>query len=101
MQALCYFYRIPPPGSGVKPQPYKTITKLIRAPNMGIGRAKMAVRRFHVKRRTRDRKVGWRKTTPAEDAAILACFRRAASRWAPWLRLTACGKPCQRRYAAG
>ena len=44
---------------------------------MGIGRVKMAVRRFHLKRRARGRKVGWRKTTPAEDATILACFKRA------------------------
>ena len=31
--------------------------------------------RFHLKRQTRSRKVGWRKTTPADDAAILACFK--------------------------
>ena len=74
---MCYFYRNPPPGSGVKPQPYKAIPKLIGAPNMGIGRVKMAVRRFHGKRRARGRKVGWRKTTPAEDAVIFACFKRA------------------------
>ena len=76
MQALCYFYRNPPPGSGVKPQPYKAIPKLIKAPSMEVGRVKMAVRRFHLKRQTRGRKVGWRKTTPAEDATIFSCFKR-------------------------
>ena len=75
MQALCYFYRNPPHGSGVKPQPYKAIPKLIKAPNMGISRVKMAVRRFHLKRQARGRKAGWRKTTPAEDATIIACFK--------------------------
>ena len=77
LQALCYFYRNPPPGSAVKPQPYKTIPKLIGAPNIGTSRVKMAVRRFHLKRRTRGRKAGWRKTTPAEGAAIFASFKRA------------------------
>ena len=76
MQALCYFYRHPPPGSGVKPQPFSAIPTLIKAPSMGISRVKMAVRRFHLKRQTRGRKVGWRKTTPADDAAILACFKK-------------------------
>ena len=76
MQALCYFYRHPPPGSGVKPQPFSTIPTLIKAPSMGISRVKMAVRRFHLKRQTRGRKVGWRKTTPADDATILACFKK-------------------------
>ena len=47
---MCYFYRNPPPGSGVKPQPYKAIPKLIGAPNMRIGRV---------------------------DAVIFACFKRA------------------------
>ena len=76
MQALCYVYPPPPPGSGVKPQPYNTIPTLIKAPSMGISRVKMAVRRFHLGRQTRGRKVGWRKTTPVEDATILACFKR-------------------------
>ena len=77
MQALCYFYRNPPPGSGVKPQPYKAIPKLIGAPNMGIGRVKMAARRFHGKRRARGRKVGWQETTPAEDAAIFRLLQES------------------------
>ena len=43
---------------------------------MGISRVKMAVRRFHLKRQARGGKVGWRKTTPADDATILACFKK-------------------------
>ena len=42
-QALCFFYRNPPPGSGVPPQPFKKIPKLVGKPHMGIGRVKMAV----------------------------------------------------------
>ena len=34
LRALCFFYRNPPPGSGVRPQPYKEIAKLIRRPRM-------------------------------------------------------------------
>ena len=76
MQALCYFYRNPPPGSGVKPQPYKVIPKLIKAPRTDIGRIKMIVNRFHNVRQARGRKTGWRKTTKAEDVKILSCFRK-------------------------
>ena len=37
LRALCFFYRNPPPGSGVRPQPYKEIAKLIRRPRMPAG----------------------------------------------------------------
>ena len=53
MQALCYFYRNPPAESGVKPQPYKAIPKLIQHPHMKISRVKMAVKRFMAKKSTR------------------------------------------------
>ena len=36
-QALCFFYRNPPPESGVKPQAYKAIPKLIHQPQMSLG----------------------------------------------------------------
>ena len=75
-QALCFFYRNPPRGSGVKPQPYKKIPQLIKQPRMEIGRIKMAVKRFGKKKKKRGRKVGWRKTTPKEDKEILAVFKR-------------------------
>ena len=60
-QALCFFYRNPPRGSGVKPQPYKKIPQLIKQPRMEISRIKMAVKRFGKKKKKRGRKVGWRK----------------------------------------
>ena len=70
LQALCFFYRNPPPDSGVKPQPYRKIFGLLKAPHLGVGRIKMAVKRFHCEKKSRGRKTGWRKTTPAEDAKI-------------------------------
>ena len=76
LRALCFFYRNPPPGSGVRPQPYKEIAKLIRRPRMPAGTIRSAVKRFLAVRRVRGRKEGWRKTTPAEDAKILAAFRK-------------------------
>ena len=46
LRALCFFYRNPPPGSGVRPQPYKEIAKLIRRPRMPAGTIRSAVKRF-------------------------------------------------------
>ena len=76
MQALCFFYRNPPPESGVSPRPYSEIPKLIKQPRMKISRVKMAVNRFLQEKEMRGRKPGWRNTTVAEDKAILACFHR-------------------------
>ena len=76
MQALCYYYRHPPPNSGVKPQPFRAIPALIQRPRMKISRVKMAVARFMKKKAVRGRKAGWRKTTASEDAAIFAAFKR-------------------------
>ena len=75
-QALCYFYRHPPPNSGVRPQRFKAIPALIQQPRMQVNRVKQAVARFMQKKAARGRKTGWRKTTPAEDAAIFAAFQR-------------------------
>ena len=76
LQALCFFYRNPPPDSGVKPQPYRKIPGLLKAPHLGVGRIKMAVKRFHCEKKSRGRKTGWRKTTPAEDAKIFSCLQK-------------------------
>ena len=75
-QALCFFYRNPPPNSGVQPQPYKAIPKLIHKPDMKISRVKMIVKRFLQEKKRRGRKTGWRKTTVAEDTAVLATFKK-------------------------
>ena len=60
----------------MRPQPYKEIAKLIGRPRMPAGTIRSAVKRFLVARRVRGRKEGWRKTTPAENAKILAAFRK-------------------------
>ena len=75
-QALCFFYRNPPSDSGVRPQPFRKIPKLIRRPSMNIERIKSAVRRFCLKKKKRGRRVGWRKTSQKENQAILACFHK-------------------------
>ena len=76
LRALCFFYRNPPAGSGVRPQPYKKIAKLIRRPHMSTRTIKTVVHRFLAARKVRGRKEGWRKTTPAEDAQIFAAFQK-------------------------
>ena len=75
-QALCYFYRNPPANSGVMPQPFKEIAKLIQQPRTPANTIRWVVRNFHRVRKVRGRRPGWRKTTPAEDAKIFACFRK-------------------------
>ena len=75
-QALCYFYRNPPASSGVRPQPYKEIARLIRQPQLPAATIRSIVRRFHRTRQVRGRKKGWRKTTAAEDARIFSCFQK-------------------------
>ena len=66
----------PPPSSGVRPQPYKEIARLIGQPQLPAGSIRTIVRRFHLARQVRGRKKGWRKTTAAEDARIFACFQK-------------------------
>ena len=75
-QALCSFYRNPPASSGVKPQPYKEIAKLIQQPRTSVRTIQKVVQKFHRVRKVRGRQPGWRKTTAAEDAKILACSRK-------------------------
>ena len=75
-QALCYVYRNPPASSGVRPQPYKEIARLIRQPQLPAATIRSIVRRFHRARQVRGRKKGWRKTTATEDARIFSCFQK-------------------------
>ena len=74
-QALCYFYRNPPASSGVKPQPYKDIAKLIQLPNTPAATIRSVVRtRTHTVRpraaqsrcgrgRWRRRRASWKDMT--------------------------------------
>ena len=63
-QALCYFYRNPPANSGVMPQPFKEIAKLIQQPRTPANTIRWVVRNFHRVRKVRGRRPGWHKTTP-------------------------------------
>ena len=74
-QALCYFYRHPPKASGVKPVPYTKIPPLVPAkPRLNADQVRMAVKKFHLKRKPRGRQKGFRKTTPEENNTILSTF---------------------------
>lgn len=76
-RALCFFYRNPPPTSGVTPQPYADIPALVRRPGEPLLRSDAvyrAVRKFHSDRNIRGRKKGWRKTSKAEDQVIMKTF---------------------------
>ena len=60
----------------MRPQPYKDIPELIQLPQTPVSTIRTVVERLRLPRQVRGRKPGWRKTTPAEDAKILACFRK-------------------------
>lgn len=75
--ALCYWYRNPPPNSGVKPVPFRKIPALVVAagkPRPTQAAVFKAVKKFHTKKSKRGRKVGYRKTSVTEDKAILKSF---------------------------
>ena len=80
--ALCYFYRHPPPGSDAKPMKYTDIAGVVvkkGGKHPSVGGVHKAVKEFMDVKQTRGRKKGWRKTSKAEDAAILAAFHK----WRP------------------
>ena len=71
--------RHPPACTSLKPQPFKVICQHLKAP--GKPRPErttvyQAVKNFHREVGTRGRKLGYRKTTPEEDKAILSAFFR-------------------------
>ena len=78
-QALAYVMRRPPKETGLKPQKYKDSCKHIKAPGKAkpkVTTVRMAVKTFHDEPAVNGRKKGYRKTTPAEDKAILAAVFR-------------------------
>ena len=76
VQALCYLYRNPPAGSGLKPVPYKSIPALIKKPNMKVKTIEKTVHRFHANGKKRGRKIGWRKTSASDDKVIMTTFEK-------------------------
>ena len=72
--------RHPPKCTGMKPQPYKNIVVALKPPGQPTPKrttVHMSVKNFHKKAATRGRKTGYRKTTPAEDKAIMTAFFKA------------------------
>ena len=73
-KALCYFYRNPPAGSGVQPVPFDTIADMLGFSKSAVWEA---AKTFRNRKAKRGRKVGWRKTTQAEDKIILQTFHKS------------------------
>ena len=69
--------RYPPKCTRLAPQPYKVICSHLKPPGKPtpkVGTVHKAVKAFHREAATRGRKLGYRKTTPAEDKAMLSAF---------------------------
>ena len=78
-RALCYFYRHPPPGSGVLPSSYEKIADMVVKKDdvrPSVGGVFKAVKEFLKARKVRGRRIGWRKTTKDDDKVILATFHK-------------------------
>ena len=78
-RALCYFYRHPPPGSGVAPVAFRKIPALVvKQDGQHPCRSAVhkAVKEWHTEKRTRGRKKGWRKTTVDEDKVLMRTFHK-------------------------
>ena len=78
-RALCYFYRHPPPGHGA-PMKWSAIAELVwntDGTHPTANGVKNCVLSWTAVRQKRGRKVGWRKTTAADDKAITHSFHKA------------------------
>ena len=78
-RALRHFYTHPPAGSGVRPQSYRSISRLVvkkdgTQPSLS-GVYKTAVE-YRMIKRARGRRAGWRKTTKDEDKIIMSTFHK-------------------------
>ena len=83
-RALCYFYRHPPPQSGVQPLSYRDICPLVyltekdafgEPKHPSVAAVFKCVKQWARERKKRGRQAGWRKTTKAEDKQIHTCFQ--------------------------
>ena len=83
-RALCYFYRHPPPQSGVQPLSYRDICPLVylkekdafgEPQHPSVAAVFKCVKQWARERKKRGRQTGWRKTTKAEDKQIHTCFQ--------------------------
>ena len=80
-RALCYYYRHPPPGCGIPPvTKWAQLARLVWNTDGKTHPSRNAVRKcvrnWRRQKGKRGRKVGWRKTTVAEDRQIVKTFKR-------------------------
>jgi hypothetical protein len=76
-RALCFLYRNP--GKGKDRLPFSEIAKLVRNKDGGPvkeGGVRGCVASFHMPKGKRGRKVGWRKTSKAEDRSVIKTFHK-------------------------
>lgn len=76
-RALCFFYRNPPKGH--KKLAFVKIVRLVKnkaGDEPSEGAVRECVKNFHNDKATRGRKVGWRKTTKAEDKVVIKSFHK-------------------------
>ena len=94
-RALCYFYRHPPPDSGVPPSSFVKITQMVvkkDGERPSTGAVFQVVKEFRAAKKVRGRRIGWRKTTKHEDKVIKATFHK--------LRPPGCGVDSQELHRA-
>ena len=94
-RALCYFYRHPPPDSGVRPSSFEKITYMVvkqDGERPSVGGVFKAVKEFRKARKVRGRRIGWRKTTKHDDKVIKATFHK--------LRPPSCGVDSEELHRA-
>ena len=68
-RALCYFYRRPPAGLGVRPQSYRSIARLVVKKDdaqPSLSGVYKAAAEFRMIKRARGCRAGWRKPTKDE-----------------------------------
>ena len=94
-KALCYFYRHPPPKSGVQPMPFCKIPSLLPCtPRPHVHQVRKAVKTFHFKKKTKGRAKGVHRPHQQRTSSSCELSSKCASHWgAAWNRGT-CGKSC-------
>ena len=76
-KALCYAYRNPPPGKEkLKLWEIQLVVRNTNGGQVSEQAISDAANNFHDEREKRGRKVGWKKTTKAEDKIVMQAFHK-------------------------
>ena len=78
-RALCYFYRHPPAGLGVRPQSYRSIARLVvkkDGAQPSLSGVYKAAAEFRMIKRARGCRAGWRKPTKDEGKLIMSTLHK-------------------------